>query len=96
MARTNESTLKDAINQFMKDYGLQDRYLQSRVLTEWPKIMGPTIAKHTTDIYVKKDVLIVYVDSAPLKQELTLSKSKMIERINESLETNIINDIQIR
>lgn len=88
--------MKDAIQQFMKSYGLQDRYLQTRILTEWPKIMGKTIANHTTDIYVKDRKLIIHVDSAPLKQELTMGKPKMVALINQALDANIIDDIIIR
>lgn len=96
MPRHNEIGIKDAINSFLKDYGLRDRFLQTKVVTEWPEIMGASISKHTMDIYVKENKLFLYLDSGPLKHELNQSKQLLIKRVNDVVGADLIKEIIIR
>ena len=96
MEHDNTSSLKDAIKVFLEDYNLRERFVQTRVTTDWEKIVGKTIARHTMDIYIKQGVLHLYLDSAPLKQELNIAKSKLLERINEAIGEKLVSEIIIR
>jgi predicted nucleic acid-binding Zn ribbon protein len=92
----NASSLKDAIESFLNDYGLKDRYLQNRVMTDWEEIMGKMVARHTTDIYIKDHKLFLYIDSAALKHELTQGKELIVKRVNENVGEVIISEVMIR
>lgn len=92
----NESSLKDAIETFLEDYGLKDRYLQNKIMTGWEEIMGKMVAKHTTDIYIKGHKLFLYIESAALKHELTQGKALIVKRVNESVGEVIISEVVIR
>lgn len=96
MVSRNDAKLKEAIDEFMRDFGLRERYLQTQVMTRWEEIMGTTIARYTTDIYVKGSTLTVYISAAALKQELHISRSKIADLVNEAIGEDIIKEVIVR
>ena len=78
----------------MKNYQLDERMRQKQVEQKWPEIVGDLIAKHTSSINISENTLFVRVNSAPLKAELSMNKSKLVSQLNESLKEEIIQDIQ--
>ena len=70
--------------------------MEVRIRACWKKLMGNGIAVHTTKIELRNKKLYLTFDSAALKQELTYSKSKVIELMNKDLEENAIEEIIIR
>ncbi len=91
-----ERNLKDTIRQFLKANNLDEKVLEVRVKTSWEKLMGAGIATHTTQVLLRNKKLYLTFDSAALKQELTYSKSKVIEMMNKDLGEDAIEEIIIR
>lgn len=56
--------------------------MELRMRQEWEVIVGKTISKYTRNMHLNGTVLTIYSDIAALKQELTLGKEQLIERIN--------------
>ena len=67
-----------------------------RMRDEWEAIVGKTISKYTRNIYIKDQVLTIYTDVAPLKQELLLGRAQLVVRINEYFKETVITEIAIR
>ncbi len=65
------------------------------ISSQWSTLMGPMIANHTKDIFLKEGVLFVRFDSAPLKQEMSMMKTKVIKHLNEQMGEEIIKDIKL-
>ena len=55
--------------------------------------MGPTVANRTTKIYFRDKKLFVYLNSAPLREELFNGRDKIIKLLNEEAGTEIIEEI---
>ena len=91
-----EHNLKDSIKAFLKANNLDEKVLEVSVKASWEKLMGSGISSHTTKILLKNKKLYLTFDSAVLKQELTYSKSKVIEMMNKDLGENAIVEIVIR
>lgn len=92
----NEETLGSAITRLLKAYGLEEGYYAAAVVTHWEKMMGPAIARRTQSIKIEKGVLIVKIESAPLRQELSYSKDKIMTTINNELGVPIIKSVELR
>lgn len=90
------SSLKEAIEAHMESYRLKGKFKQVQLINNWEKLMGKPIATRTTNIYVHKNILFVTVSSAPLKNELNLSKKKIIELFEREMGEGIIDDIIIK
>jgi len=56
--------------------------------------MGPTIASRTARMFIKKKTLYVNMNSAPLKQELNMSKAKVLKLIHQKVGIDIIDDVK--
>ncbi len=96
MSIHNQHSLKDAIEQLLKTYKLDDRLAENRLIGSWESVMGVMIAKHTTDIYIKHKQLFVTLDSSALRNELSLAKSKIIKMLNEAAGRSVINEVILR
>ena len=58
--------------------------------------MGPTIDRHTQDIFLKNRILYIKITSAPLKQELRFSRDRMLEFVNKAIdEENYVQQVII-
>jgi hypothetical protein len=96
MKKQNDNPVKDVILQLMKNYKLTEKVNEVKLVNKWEKIMGKTIAKYTTEIYVSNKKLFIRVVSAPLKQELSYSRNKIIELVNNEIEEGYINEVIIK
>lgn len=86
-------SLKDTIQELLKVYRIQGKVTQAQVIASWEKIMGKAIALKTKELYFQDRKLFVNLTSAPLKHELNMSKSRVIELINEEIGQNFIIEI---
>jgi predicted nucleic acid-binding Zn ribbon protein len=86
--------LKEAIDRFLKEYNLEGKLNETRLVNSWEKVAGKLIARHTKEIFVKDRVLYIKTDIAALKQELTYQKSKLIAKLNKAAGASIIEDIR--
>lgn len=95
MRKNNEITLKEALNQLLDSYKLKSKVKSIELIGQWEKLVGPMMAKHTKDIYLRDSVLILKFDSAALKQEVSMMKTKMIKHLNSEMGEELIKDIRI-
>lgn len=79
----------------LKSYRLDFKYNYARIINSWEELMGKTIACRTTRLFISKRKLYVEVNSAPLKNELILSKHKIIEIIEDNIGKDIIEDVVV-
>jgi len=93
MQRSNDHTLKEVINELLKEYRLSDRLKEIKIIESWPKIVGKMIAKHTTGIYFRNKRLYVTIDSAAMREELHYAKTKLLKSLNKLVGENFIEEI---
>jgi predicted nucleic acid-binding Zn ribbon protein len=92
--KSDTSTLKEAINSMMESYKIKGRYEENRLMGSWGTLMGAPIAKRTEKLFVKNKVLYVKLNSAPLRQELTIAKVKVLEIIRRHFDKELIDDVK--
>ena len=96
-SRNQEPTkLDSALDQMFKAYRIKGKTNQTRIIALWEDLMGKTIASRTTKMFFKDKVLYVELSSAPLKQELTLAKEKIMVLLTDKVGTEAITDIVFR
>ena len=96
MRKSNEQSIKDVISEMLSYYQIKDKLAEVDIVQQWEKLMGKLIAKNTQKIYIKDKKLFLYIESSALKQELTYSKSKIIDIINKESGTSLIHEVIIR
>lgn len=91
----NQQTLKESINKMLRAYKLKDKLDEVKIVNKWEELMGKTIAKYTGKVYIRNKRLYIQLTSAPLKQELSYMKDKIITILNEEIGEQVINEVII-
>lgn len=91
--RSNEQALGEVIRELLTSYRLEGKLLQARVIEAWPGVVGEMITRHTRDIYFKRNKLFVKVDSPALKNELSYSKTRIMDALNEVAGEEVVKEI---
>ncbi len=95
--RTNRNTETTTIGSAFKDllsaYQIDDKFKEKQLVASWSKIMGHPIAVRTNKLYFKDKKLFVHLSSAPLKSELSHSKSKVLEILTREVGEGVVDDI---
>ena len=86
----------DAIKDFLEKSRLNTGVKALQLTDAWENIMGKTIARYTDKIELVNKTLFIHTNVAPLRQELQYQKTKIIERVNETLGAGTISEVVIR
>lgn len=95
MQGKNNVTLKEALETLIRELKLKNGIDEVRVNELWVKLMGAPIVKYTQHISLRKGKLYIKVASAPLKQELSYSREKIITLFNRELGEELIHEVII-
>lgn len=93
MAFKPERSLKMVLTSLFNQYSNENGVSATRVQAVYRQTMGAYISNHTTKIYVKNNVLFLYIDVASLRHELSLGKIKLINILNEALGEQQIKEV---
>lgn len=96
MKRTEPDTVGNIIKQLLKEDHIDRQFDEQQVVYLWPEIVGQGINRYTTSRWVKNGVLYLHISSAVLRNELMMSRTALIRRLNEAVGGNVIHDIVIR
>lgn len=94
--KSNSANMKTLIDKLIRSYGLESKMQELDVMSEWENIVGKMIARHTKDIQIRNKILYITLDSAPLKHELLMSKTRIIELVNEKSGKQLVEDVFIK
>jgi predicted nucleic acid-binding Zn ribbon protein len=83
LRKPEASTMADAIQSWIKINHLEDKLAESDITLSWPSIAGPLIARHTRRIRIQNKILKIEVDNAPLREQLNLSKTRILKLVND-------------
>ncbi len=96
MRSINDQPLSQALGTFLQENRLAQPLDESRIRSQWESLMGKTIAKYTGTISLRKGTLYLTIISAPLRQELSFAKEKILRNLNEALGGDVVRDVVIR
>jgi predicted nucleic acid-binding Zn ribbon protein len=91
----NNRPLKDWLKIFAQSPQIRSRLYQTRVEKMWTEVMGPVIHNYTRRIKLDGQVLMIYVDSSPLKAELSTMKETILKSVNERLGEDFVKEVRI-
>ncbi|PHQ29038.1 DUF721 domain-containing protein [Leeuwenhoekiella nanhaiensis] len=89
-------SIKDVLGAFVEKNKLQKGIDKVDVAEAWRDVMGPAIAKYTTQIKLDGDRLMIQLSSSVLREELSYGKEKIRTNLNEQLGREIIKKVVLR
>lgn len=93
MRKTNDKSLKEAIEQMLNVYKIKRRFDETGITGLWPEIVGKSLANRTREIFVRDKKLFVRIESSVIKNELVLMRTQIIQKINDHAKTELVADI---
>lgn len=96
MKRLEPESVGDVLRLTLQECNLAGRMDEVRAAALWPEIMGKGIASRTSRPSISCGVMVVYVDSAPLRHELTMHRSTIISLINRRMQKEVVRSIRFK
>ena len=93
---SDEEKLDDVVKKLIKTYGYSSKFNEFEVVEAFSNIMGKVIMRKVSNAYVYNHKLFLELTSAPLRQELSMEKTKLIDLINKELGHNFLKDIVVK
>jgi len=93
MNKHNIKSLGDAINEFILENKLEEKIYEVKIVDEWKKIMGHNVSILTQSIILKNGKLTITLKSSVLRNELQMSKGKVITIINSYFGRCVVKEI---
>ena len=93
MGRTNDKTLKEAIEQMLQVYKIKRKYDETGIKTSWPELVGKSVANRTKEIYIHDKKLFLRIESSVIKNELVLMRAQIIDKINNDAKVILVEEI---
>jgi predicted nucleic acid-binding Zn ribbon protein len=93
MRKTNDKTIKEAIEQMLNVYKIKRRFDETGIVTMWPQLVGNSVANRTKEIFIREKKLFLRIESSVIKNELVLMRSQIIQKINDEAKTELVAEI---
>ena len=91
--RSNDKSLKEAIEQMLQVYKLKRKYDETNVIASWPQLVGKSVANRTKELFIHDKKMFLRIASSVIKNELMLMRSQIIEKINNEANGTLIEEI---
>lgn len=96
MKRNNTEQVGDIIRRLLRQEGLETPLNEYRLIDAWKDVVGPVIARYTTNLYIMNQTLYVHLSSSVLRQELSMSRTLLIRNLNAQVGSQVIVNIVFR
>ncbi len=88
--------LGDILAEITGDPALNRGIGEARALKAWEEVVGASVARITTKVYLSHGVYYVNLNSSIIRSELMMHKEKIIEDLNRAAGSKIVRDLVLR
>lgn len=96
MRRNNAEQIGEVIRKFFRQNGLESPLNEYRLVDAWKDVVGPIIARYTSNLYIKNQTLYVHLTSSVLRQELMMGRDILVRNLNNHVGAQVIVNIIFR
>ncbi|HTH83671.1 MAG TPA: DUF721 domain-containing protein [Mucilaginibacter sp.] len=93
MRKTNDKSLKEAIEQMMQVYKIKRKFDETGIIAAWPDLVGKSVANRTKELFIHDKKLFLRIESSVIKNELMLMRTQIIEKINNEAKSELITEV---
>ncbi|PLX15092.1 MAG: DUF721 domain-containing protein [Marinilabiliales bacterium] len=96
MRKKNTQKIEDVIKEYLKALKIDDKLKEVKLIKSWDDIVGKTIAKSTSNIYIHNRKLFVKLNSSVIRNELFMLRDGLKKALNDKAGEDIIDDIILK
>jgi len=89
-------SIEIAIDELVNNLGIKKKLKELDAVVYWDSVVGKQIAKMTTATRIINGVLFVNVKTSTWRNELTMRKKDIIDKLNNFIGIEIVKDIKFR
>ncbi|WP_236980309.1 DUF721 domain-containing protein [Membranihabitans maritimus] len=90
------TNIKNILSGISRDPRYSSKLDEKRIEQVWEESNSPFIVSRTEKVSFRDGKLLLFINSAPLKQELFNSRPLIIKKINDALGQEVVKEIVIR
>jgi predicted nucleic acid-binding Zn ribbon protein len=94
--RPEVKSVRTALDELIGNLGIQKRLKEYDAVLFWDDVVGDHIAKATTPVRIVQGVLVVKVKTSAWRNELTLQKRMLVQRLNDAIGERVVKDIRFQ
>jgi predicted nucleic acid-binding Zn ribbon protein len=91
----SEKPIGHFLKSFYVDDKMKEKLFEAKLKDKWAAITGPFIANYTESISLSQKILYLKINSAPLKQELSMGKAQILSIVNDCLGEPYVTEVRI-
>ena len=95
MFRRDVKSINDLLNMYLRHEGLETPLLQKRAIDAWDNLMGDMITRYTGEKFIMTQTLYVKIINPALRQDLSMMKTRIVQRINQAVGSQVITDVKV-
>lgn len=95
MERKNIESIGDVLRMAIEESRMTGRLDECRACDTFAAIVGPDLASQCARPQIRKGVMTVKVQRAPLRQELAMHRSSLMRAINTTLGKTVVTELRI-
>ena len=96
MERSNTQNIRDVIRAYLKESGLEKPLKERKLIQSWEALLGKSVARATTRIFIKDRKLFVYLSSSVIRNELFMLQDEILKKLNESAGEEMLKEIILK
>lgn len=90
MRRNEAEPIGEMIRKFFRQNALEAPLNEYRLIQAWKDVVGPTIERYTSNLYIRNQTLYVHLTSSVLRQELMMGRDILIKNLNNRVGAQVI------
>jgi predicted nucleic acid-binding Zn ribbon protein len=96
MERSNTQSIGDVIRAYLKESRLEKPLKERQLIQSWETLLGRSVARATSKIYIRDRVLYVYLRSSVIRNELFMLQDEILKKLNESAGEELVQKIILK
>jgi predicted nucleic acid-binding Zn ribbon protein len=94
--RSKTISLAEAMQDYIKEMNLGDKLREVSLIESWETMVGKAIASRTSRVYIKDSVLYVHLTSSIVRNELSMLREALKEKLNTQAGGEVIREIVLK
>ena len=88
--------MAEAIRAYLKESSLEKPLKERQLVQSWETLLGKSVARATSKIYLSQGRLYVHLNSSVVKNELFMLQDEIIRKLNEAAGELLVKEIVLR
>lgn len=89
-------SLSEVLKEYRSEMEIDNKLKEINLVNSWEKIAGKAIARRTSRVYIREGSLYIYLNSSVARNELSMLKESLKERLNETAGEELVKEIILR